>query len=92
MDPVPSWVDVSQVKEGHPERMDMTGGWEVQGTDSVMLEDDTVSVDSVVVQPRDDLHKALRETAPVAQGRLSKTIAYSRKKSLRLPGCRSARV
>jgi hypothetical protein len=26
MDPVPSWVDVSQVKEGHPERMDMTGG------------------------------------------------------------------
>jgi hypothetical protein len=31
-DHVPSWVDVSQVKEGHPERMDMTGGWEVQGT------------------------------------------------------------
>jgi hypothetical protein len=51
-----------------------------------MLEDDTVSVDSVVVQPRDDLHKALRETTPVAQGRRSKTIAYSRKKKSATPG------
>jgi hypothetical protein len=42
------------------------------------LEDDTVSVDSAVVQPRDDLHKALRETTPVAQGRRSKTITSCR--------------
>jgi hypothetical protein len=73
-------MDENQVEEGHPEKMDMTGGWEVQGTDSVMLEDDTISVDSAVVQPRKDLHKVLRETTQVAQGRCSKTIAYCRKK------------
>jgi hypothetical protein len=30
-DPVPSWVDVSQVMEGHPERMDMTGARRPRG-------------------------------------------------------------
>jgi hypothetical protein len=79
-DPLPSWVAESQVGGEPPAKLAKTEGRDEQSSETVVMEDDSLSVDSAVERPREDLQRVMTEATLVAQGCRTRTIAYARKK------------